>query len=241
MLPLLLETGGVDVNAQDGMGKTALVLAVHEGRVADARALLAAGADVSLRDHTGNTILHFGAWRCLPEMLEVLLNWSTADINTQDEDGNTPLMLTMDSDWRRRRAAVRQACIELFLQHGALLHIANHEGKTARSLAEEFHLFSIFHLLQEHENYLANLGQHTKPALRTPPTDSSGPLEETNEAMLVVSSALVDPQVSSQSLEDLLTEHPSDQEPLRWPDIPLPVSDVLLLSFVNVCLVIFFF
>jgi ankyrin repeat protein len=51
---LLIQRGGA-INAQDDRGQTPLMIAAGMGHASIVRALLAAGADKSLRDHTGKT------------------------------------------------------------------------------------------------------------------------------------------------------------------------------------------
>lgn len=53
--------GGIDVNAEDGRGVTALGVAVGFNRLPAVKALLEAGADVHKRDLKGNTVLFYAA------------------------------------------------------------------------------------------------------------------------------------------------------------------------------------
>lgn len=60
-LQRLLEEPGCDVNEKDARGITALGVAVGFNRIPCVRALLAAGANVSLTDNRGSTVLHYAA------------------------------------------------------------------------------------------------------------------------------------------------------------------------------------
>ncbi len=56
-LSLFLE-GGMDINARNEAGRTALMEACRQGRLEAVRILLSAGADVNLEDEAGSTALH---------------------------------------------------------------------------------------------------------------------------------------------------------------------------------------
>ena len=60
-LQRLLEEPGCDVNGKDARGITALGVAVGFNRIPCVKALLAAGADVTLTDNRGSTVLHYAA------------------------------------------------------------------------------------------------------------------------------------------------------------------------------------
>lgn len=55
---LLLLDHGANVDAQDGIGHTALIQAVGAAQGKSVRYLLAHGANVNLADKLGNTVLH---------------------------------------------------------------------------------------------------------------------------------------------------------------------------------------
>lgn len=48
---------GVDIEAKDSYGATALMLAAYEGHQSTVRALLEAGADPGAQDQSGNTVI----------------------------------------------------------------------------------------------------------------------------------------------------------------------------------------
>ena len=56
------------------------------------QALIAAKADVNLKNTLGSTPLHFAAQEGCTETLEALIA-AGADVNARNEDGNTPLHL----------------------------------------------------------------------------------------------------------------------------------------------------
>eukprot|EP00042_Codosiga_hollandica_P053164 m.688379 g.688379 ORF g.688379 m.688379 type:complete len:191 (+) comp58634_c0_seq6:1572-2144(+) len=58
--------------------------------------------------------------------------------------------------------------------HSRLLDLGwRQKGHSAADLADSFRFAPIVDVLKEHEAFLANLGSHTKPALRTPADDAS--------------------------------------------------------------------
>eukprot|EP00042_Codosiga_hollandica_P043721 m.419572 g.419572 ORF g.419572 m.419572 type:complete len:122 (+) comp56627_c0_seq55:1695-2060(+) len=78
------------------------------------------------------------------------------------------------STWDENRCHV----IPELLRAGADIHLRNKAGLTAKELARE-NMPKVAQLLQEHEEYLAQLGSSTKAALRTPV--DAAPLELADE------------------------------------------------------------
>lgn len=106
LLPYLLQHArGIDrafLNTRV-QGDTALTLAAYEARWANAKALLAAGADPDLVDARGRTALHYAAIHGAAGMLPFFLA-AGASLNVRDASGLTPLDEAKD---RRRIAMIR--------------------------------------------------------------------------------------------------------------------------------------
>lgn len=89
-----LLAAGADVSAVDGNRKNALFWAVEreDNEVEALQVLLAAGADANVADSAGCMPLHLAAncWR--PDAI-ALLGGAAADVEAQDGDGNTPLVV----------------------------------------------------------------------------------------------------------------------------------------------------
>jgi ankyrin repeat protein len=81
---------GVDVNAKDKDGRTALMLASWKGQVEVVKELLAKSADANAKDNYGGTALMFAAQEDHTETVQALLS-KGADVNAADKEGNTPL------------------------------------------------------------------------------------------------------------------------------------------------------
>ena len=81
---------GVNVNATDSNGFTAVVYAAYMGRTETLRALLDAGADVNLKDVFGRTALVTAASLGRTETVRDFLA-AGADVNARDHRGWTAL------------------------------------------------------------------------------------------------------------------------------------------------------
>ena len=82
----LLEEG-VDVNAKNGFGWTALMVAAWNGHVEVVHALVGAGADLNAKDNDGWTALMGTAENGHVEVVRALLA-AGADVNAKKNDGS---------------------------------------------------------------------------------------------------------------------------------------------------------
>ena len=113
----LLEDPGIEVNAIDKRGCTALILAAAAGAVESATALLHAGALGDIADRRGTTALMAAAGGGQLEVVRALLTDSAAasKVNSGDKSGTTALIMAA----RRDEAAI----CKLLLAQGALLEV----------------------------------------------------------------------------------------------------------------------
>uniref|UniRef100_A0A493T7H0 Cyclin dependent kinase inhibitor 2C n=1 Tax=Anas platyrhynchos platyrhynchos TaxID=8840 RepID=A0A493T7H0_ANAPP len=81
----------VNVNAQNGFGRTALQV-MKLGNPEIARRLLMSGANPDLKDSTGFAVIHDVARAGFLDTLQTLLEFK-ADVNIEDAEGNLPLHL----------------------------------------------------------------------------------------------------------------------------------------------------
>ncbi len=108
------------------MGRTPLQLAIANGNLAAATALLKAGADVKHRNHHGETALHLAAKSGNRAALKLLLD-DGADVDARDDLDTTPLFDAL--------AAGSKACVDLLIERGAEIGATTAYGWTPLHLA----------------------------------------------------------------------------------------------------------
>ncbi|RYN73204.1 hypothetical protein AA0117_g7987 [Alternaria alternata] len=104
MVELLLKSEGIDVNAKDKYGKSAIIVAVEGGYEDIVEVLLKSeGIDVNAKDKYGKSAIIVAVEGGYEDIVEVLLKSEGIDVNAQDANGDTALMNTtcfMPSDSR---------------------------------------------------------------------------------------------------------------------------------------------
>ena len=70
---------GADVNEKVAGGDTPLLLAAKTGQSSSAQALIEAGADIKVRDDTGNGVLHYAAQSGMTGICGLLVDRGIAD------------------------------------------------------------------------------------------------------------------------------------------------------------------
>eukprot|EP00042_Codosiga_hollandica_P039407 m.330150 g.330150 ORF g.330150 m.330150 type:complete len:297 (-) comp55606_c0_seq4:229-1119(-) len=107
----------------------------------------------------GDSALHWVAYKNNGAIMQWFLE-QNINCNGQNSMGRTALM----------DAALHGAaeCTQLLLSHGADASIKDENERTALEDAQRRGHASVVLLLEEHARYLAQLGSHTKPALRGP-------------------------------------------------------------------------
>ena len=120
---------GVNVNAADAEGRTALVFAAFNGHSQILLDLLEAGAKVDLRDAMGRTPLMYGSTGPFPETVKILLDHG-ADPNAVDSDEHfTPLM--------HAAAEGHLEVVKVLLSNGADPGLKDIDGDEAATFARQ--------------------------------------------------------------------------------------------------------
>ncbi len=119
---------GVNLDAIDSLGDTALTAAAENNNTAAAKVLLRGGASIDIcrtMNMTTETALHVASYKGNSEMVKILLA-ADANPNILDSDGNTPL--TNAVRFRMGPHHHNPAIIEMLLDHGADPSIGNKDS-----------------------------------------------------------------------------------------------------------------
>lgn len=129
----------VNVNAQNGFGRTALQV-MKLGNPEIARRLLLRGANPDLKDRTGFAVIHDAARAGFLDTLQTLLEFQ-ADVNIEDNEGNLPLHLAAKEG--------HLPVVEFLVKHTASkVGHRNHQGDTACDLARLYRRNEVVSLME---------------------------------------------------------------------------------------------
>ncbi|KAJ3642022.1 hypothetical protein Zmor_028486 [Zophobas morio] len=129
VIKLMIEKG-IDVNVQDGNGKTALQLACLNGDYEIAKKLLSSGASINIVDKDKMNALHYASesWKDNRDVIKLLIE-KGIDVNVQDENGKTALQ-------RACKSGVNENT-EMLLHFGASINIVDKDERNALHYASE--------------------------------------------------------------------------------------------------------
>ena len=122
----LLLKNGVEINAKDNAGYTALTWAAVEGQTNVVKLLLDKGADFNAKDTKGFTTLMIASEQGQTIVVKLLLD-KGADINAKDTNATTALMVAVEGGWGHTNTDV----VKLLLDKGADINAKDNEGYTA--------------------------------------------------------------------------------------------------------------
>jgi ankyrin repeat protein len=149
---------GANINAQlekyedyGNPGWTPLMAATASNTLEIVNYLLDKGADISLRNSNGSTVLDLACRRGRLKVVTLLLE-KGADIHTKDNDGHTPLMAicsgkTLDTDGTEEDYL---KIARLLIEQGADVNEMENKGETALHKAAFFHFDACIELLVQH-------------------------------------------------------------------------------------------
>ncbi|XP_071099034.1 uncharacterized protein, partial [Haliotis cracherodii] len=121
------ESGYFDINVRGRDDQTPLMRAVCRGDMDVYVFLLSCGADQTLVDKDGHTLLHLAAQHGQLHMVKYIID--SFDINTKDKAGLTPVMTSV--------ASGNVAVFEYLRRRGADLSLVNNAGNDVLKLARE--------------------------------------------------------------------------------------------------------
>lgn len=125
-----LVDSGIDINAKDKYGYSALHIASFKQLDQIATLLIDMGIDVNIQDKNGQTILHYAALNNQLNIAKAALN-KGASLSIEDMHGNEPLWTAVFNDKGRND---RLEMIMLFLENGAAVDHKNRVGKTPKDI-----------------------------------------------------------------------------------------------------------
>ncbi|XP_062571318.1 ankycorbin-like [Saccostrea cucullata] len=131
-----------------------LFSSVYQNDLAEFKCLLKSGVDPNATDCEGNSLMHILIENGLFDMAESLVTQEAYDINQQDRNGQTPLMLAV--------ILGEEDIIRLLVRGGADVNEVNNTGKSALLIALEDGKFEIAEYLIKHGsdvNIVDRLGQ----------------------------------------------------------------------------------
>ncbi len=120
---LLAQSPQTNVNVQNQLGETPLMLAAINNQLDLAKSLIARGADVN---REGWTPLHYAAAKGHREMMRLLLE-NDAYLDSESANGTTPLMMAAFSN--------SPLAVKLLLEEGADPTLVNHANASALDIA----------------------------------------------------------------------------------------------------------
>ena len=132
----LINTNGVDVNAQSNNGNNALMLAAYLGRKATVEMLIAHGAEVN---KTGWTALHYAAYAGNDAIVSILLEHA-AYIDAAAPDNVTPLMMAVRAN--------KTSVVKLLLAEGADPTLTTDQGDNALAIAKKSEFWGMSEILE---------------------------------------------------------------------------------------------
>lgn len=115
--------GGIDLNARNADGRTALITAAARGNLEIVNVLVQRGADVNVQDNKGYTALLHALEARYDQVSDVLLNHPKLDGHAAGLNGHTALMIYA---WRDSKDAVQK-----LLERGAKANAQDNDGDSA--------------------------------------------------------------------------------------------------------------
>ena len=133
----LLSKYGADMNSQNNRSKTPLHFAIKKEWFTLARILIEHGANAQAEDDYGTTPLHLLSASLIHDSSALDLVWLLlghgAEVNSQDKNKQTPLLLAMGQGWFK--------LAWILLQRGADANAEDNNGKTPLHMLSKRHIY----------------------------------------------------------------------------------------------------
>jgi len=120
---------GINMNMQDDLGHTPLMVASSFGYQGLVHYLIDHGANLDIRGSDCNTALHLALYGGFTDSAEMLIEHG-ATLNAKGYGGNTPLILASKDN--------NEAMVRCLVEHGAEINERNNHGKTALFYASKY-------------------------------------------------------------------------------------------------------
>jgi len=132
---------GVDVNAQDNYGWTALIWSIKKGHKEISQMLIENDADLNIQDKKGRTALIWSVCEGHKEIFELLIE-NGADINAKDNNHVTVLMFLTNFGFRK----ISKEMIKYLIEKGVNVNLKDDIGQTPLMRAANYDYHDIVNL-----------------------------------------------------------------------------------------------
>ena len=154
-----LVSNGVNLNAQDQEGLTAMHWASREGNLAFVIFLCDRGADINLKNNEEESALHAAIQTGHISVVKLLLTHEATDIEQKDKMALTPLLSAAKHGY--------PAILDALLQSNGDLSAKSERDNTALHLAAKYDQFDCVKLLLQHKAPIASRNKAGCTPLRT--------------------------------------------------------------------------
>ncbi|XP_065826102.1 death-associated protein kinase 1-like isoform X2 [Oscarella lobularis] len=130
----LIDHCGVNADEQNNDGWTSLMMACQEGHLDTVQLLVSKQCDINIRKKNSGTALHVASFYGKSAVTEYLIDHCGVNVNDQDNDGWTSLMLACPKGhfYTVRLLVSKQCDINIRTKDGwTALHVASFSGQTA--------------------------------------------------------------------------------------------------------------
>lgn len=161
-LTKLLIEAGIDLNATNQEGLTALMCAVLDNNIEFVQELLNSQANPNIKNHNGDDALILSARTACIDGIEIIerLLAKGAYPSAQNREGMSALMISATSSYKEAINIVK-----ILIENGADINLKNKKNQTALQLAKKHNNSDIEKLLKQHGNNEVEFSAIPSPTL----------------------------------------------------------------------------